>query len=339
MKIAFWLPHLKISGGTRISLGYADALSRRGHDVSVVVVNPNPPRRFLSNLFRLKPRWQRGLRARVVRVASWGVAPDAEIVIADSWRVTQDFLLSGNPAYGVEFIQHDERLYHGNPEQVAAVYRSSLRKVVVATWLRDMLGRDFGQEALVLLNPIDRSLFFPVPVRRDIDTTRILVLDHDYVWKGTAEGVAIVLRLKERYPHIRLVMFGVRRTTNAMYADEYHFAPPQERLRELYSSCDIYLCPSWDEGSGLPSMEAMLCGAALVTYDNGGSRDYAMDGETAFVAAHRDQEDLSRKLEIAVSSPELRLRIAAAGATKIKSLPHWDEQVAQLENILASVCK
>ena len=66
----------------------------------------------------------------------------------------------------------------------------------------------------------------------------------------------------------------------------------------------IYLCPSWDEGLGMPSMEAMACGSALVTYDNGGSRDYAHDGETALVAPRRDLPALvgalGRILEIAV---------------------------------------
>jgi len=44
----------------------------------------------------------------------------------------------------------------------------------------------------------------------------------------------------------------------------------------------------------MPAMEAMACGAALLTYDNGGCRDYARDGETALVARRRDVDDLAR---------------------------------------------
>ena len=46
----------------------------------------------------------------------------------------------------------------------------------------------------------------------------------------------------------------------------------------------------------MPSMEAMACGAALVTYDNGGCRDYARDGETALVAPRRDVAALAAAL-------------------------------------------
>src|SRR5207248_9510983 len=93
---------------------------------------------------------------------------------------------------------------------------------------------------------------------------------------------------------------------------EFHESPAQDRLAALYSSADIYLCPSWDEGLGMPRMEAMACGAALVTYDNGGCRDYARDGETALVARRRDVGDLAVKLELLASDPALRARIAAA---------------------------
>ncbi|NIQ00714.1 MAG: glycosyltransferase, partial [Nitrospinaceae bacterium] len=38
---------------------------------------------------------------------------------------------------------------------------------------------------------------------------------------------------------------------------EYHYRPTGKTLNEVYTSCDIYLCPSWYEGLGMPAMEAM----------------------------------------------------------------------------------
>jgi hypothetical protein len=40
----------------------------------------------------------------------------------------------------------------------------------------------------------------------------------------------------------------------------------------------------------MPAMKSMAGGAALATYDNGGCRDYARDGETALVAPTRTRE-------------------------------------------------
>jgi glycosyltransferase involved in cell wall biosynthesis len=81
----------------------------------------------------------------------------------------------------------------------------------------------------------------------------------------------------------------------------------------------------------MPSMEAMACGAALVTYDNGGCRDYARDGETALVARRRDVDELAGKLERMATDAPLRGRIAAAGMAFVTTAFDWDRAVARLE--------
>ena len=70
----------------------------------------------------------------------------------------------------------------------------------------------------------------------------------------------------------------------------------------------------------MPPMEAMACGAALVTYDNGGCRDYARDGETALVAKRRDVDDLAAKLEQLAAEP------AAASASGGGRAPRWSRR-------------
>ena len=86
----------------------------------------------------------------------------------------------------------------------------------------------------------------------------------------------------------------------------------------------------------MPPMEAMACGAALVTYDNGGCRDYARDGETALVARRRDVADLAARLELLASDPALRARIAAAGRRLVTTAFDWDRAVARLETLFAA---
>ena len=144
-------------------------------------------------------------------------------------------------------------------------------------------------------------------------------------------GLTAIERVKLRVPGLRLVGFGLKPPRRPERWDEYHVNPPQGQLAALYSGCDVYLCPSWDEGLGMPPMEAMACGAALVTYDNGGCRDYARDGETALVAKRRDVDDLAAKLERVASEPELRARLSAAGARLITTAFDWDRSVERME--------
>jgi glycosyltransferase involved in cell wall biosynthesis len=162
------------------------------------------------------------------------------------------------------------------------------------------------------------------------------MLHHEYAWKGVADGLEAVRRVRARVPALRLVGFGVKRPRAPVPYDEFHENPPQEQLAALYSGSDIYLCPSWDEGLGMPPMEAMACGAALVTYDNGGCRDYARDGETALVAPRRDVGALAAQLERLATDAALRARIAAAGTAFVTTAFDWDRAVARLEGLFAA---
>jgi glycosyltransferase involved in cell wall biosynthesis len=336
MKISFWMPHTKLAGGTRVTLNYADSLAQLGHDVVVVVQSKGYFRRSLGNLFGKKPDWYPHLHAKIQRVKNWRDAEhiSSDVVIADSWLVARELIRSNSQAVKFHLIQHDERLYHGAPEEVSKVYASlGLQKIVVSSWVKEILKNDFGVSAHLLLNSIDRTLFHPV-TKDAHDEARILLLDHPYEWKGTKEGVEMVIELKKKYPNIRLLGFGARAKNPEVSFDEYYHNLPQEKLAWLYSQADIFLCPSWDEGFGLPSLEAMASGTAVVTYDNGGSRDFAFDGKTAMVAKRRNKQDLKEKLETLVKNPALRDSIAKQGYNFVQTMPTWKEQTARLEAIL-----
>jgi phosphatidylinositol alpha-1,6-mannosyltransferase len=74
-----------------------------------------------------------------------------------------------------------------------------------------------------------------------------------------------------------------------------------------------------------------------VTYDNGGSRDYARDGETALVAPRRDVPALAQALGRLLADHGLRARIAAAGLAFVQTTFDWDRAVSRLETVLAGL--
>ena len=242
------------------------------------------------------------------------------------------------PRCGAKFylVQHYESLYHGDPAVVDATYRLPLEPIVISTWLRDVLRERFGREAEVIVTPVDRALFRRVPVTVTTARPRVLMLHHEYAWKGVADGLAAVTAARPRVPGLSLVGFGVKLPRQALPYDEFHANPPQGALAALYSGCDVYLCPSWDEGLGMPPMEAMACGAALVTYDNGGCRDYAVDGETALVAPRRDVDALTAALARMATDAPLRARLAAAGCARVTTAFDWERAVVRLEARLAA---
>jgi glycosyltransferase involved in cell wall biosynthesis len=278
------------------------------------------------------------LRASVRWVSEWSPAcvPDGDAIVATAWQSVETAAAAPDSAgRKFYFIQHFESLYHGDAARVDATYRTSLRKIVISTWLADVMARRFDSPAAVIVTPVDPTLFHPVAVDED-GTLRVLMLFHEYPWKGVAEGIEAFQRVRARHPNAALVGFGIKPPKEPLPFAEFHANLPQERLAWLYSRCPIYLCPSWDEGLGMPSMEAMACGAALCTYDNGGSRDYAIDGRTAVVAPRRNLDALASGLTRLLDDAELRRRVGRDGQDFVRTQFDWERATARLESILAA---
>ena len=270
-------------------------------------------------------------------VPDWTPAhlPDGDALIATAWQSAEPVADApdrcGRKFY---FIQHYESLYHGAAPRVDATYRLPLRKIVISTWLAEIMATRFDSPAEVIVTPVDPALFHRVPGEQGDGLLRILMLHHEYEWKGVVDGIEAVTRVKARHSDLRLVGFGLKAPRKELPYDEFFEDLPQDRLAWLYSRCPIYSCPSWDEGLGMPSMEAMTCGAALCTYDNGGCRDYAIDGRTALVATRRDVGALASALSRLVDDADLRERIAREGQEFVSTRFTWEGATARLEALL-----
>jgi glycosyltransferase involved in cell wall biosynthesis len=338
LRITILCPHLRIAGGVRAILTYADRLARRGHDVELRVPAKSGLRAWWRNVRSEGSTFVPDLAARVRWVGRWRPErlPDADVLLATAWQ-SAPVVAAAGARCGEKFylVQHYESLYHGQAERVDATYRLPLRKIVISTWLRDVMRERFGAAAEVLVTPVDPRLFHPVPDAAPPGPPRVLMLHHEYPWKGVADGMAAVARARRRGAELVLVGFGARAPRDPLPYDEFHENPPQEALARLYAGCAVYLCPSWDEGLGMPAMEAMACGTALVTYDNGGSRDYARDGETALVARRRDIDDLAAGLERLIADPALRRRLARAGHELVTRAFDWDTAVERIERLFS----
>lgn len=337
MKISFLVPHFKLSGGMVVVMTYARFLAEKGHDVCLYTRSKNKIRRFLANHLNLKkPDWVKSNKIKFKRISSFNDNNISSGDISVAFNLyTADCLNNLSKKVGKKFFstQHDEGLFHFNQKYANQVYQQPVKKIVVSTWLREILKNKYNTNSDIVLNTVDRKIFYPRQVNRLQKTIRILLLHHNLEWKGTNEGVEMVEKLQKKYPNVRLVIFGARAKKIDIPNAEYYYRPIGEKLAGLYSSCDIFLCPSWYEGFGLPSLEAMACKCAVATYDNGGSRDFAFDNRTAMVARQGDKIELMNKLEMLIKDRELRNRIADGGYGFAQKLPIWEKQVDKLEQI------
>lgn len=337
MKITFLATHLKINGGNRIILTYANLLSGMGHQVTVVALTNGKVRRLIKNIIRVKPGWIPKFVPNVLWVKDYSESniPNADVVVATAWQ-SAGSVASYGAQKGKKFYLslHYESLYHGAPELVDPTYRLPLTKIVPSSWLQKIIKDKFQSDSHVIVIPVDLGLFRFLPEYRKPAPIRIMMLNHTYAWKGTKIGLDVFRKIKADLPDIQLVMFGVRnKKFNDPICNEYHFNPKQNDLAKIYSSCHIYVCTSEYEALGMPAMEAMACKCAAVTFDTGGSSEYAIDGKTAFVAKHNDVADLEAKLRLAISNEKLREEISQRGYDFIRDNFDWSDAADKMAKI------
>lgn len=352
MKITFLTPHINISGGVKIILEYSDRLTKKGHQVTIICPQPILarekvknipliyPKRAIMNLLKIKPDWIE-VAADIKYVPSWDekYIPDADIVVATAWQTAlyvNDY--SKRKGKKIYLIMHYEKLFHAsNMEELAdETYRYSFKKIVISTWLKKIMKQKYNSNSYLIVTPVGFDQFYPIrSVYRQ--NKRICMLHHGSAWKGVDDGITAFKVAKRRYPNLELVMFGVQNNQFEISC-EYYKSPVKSKLREIINSCDIFVCPSWKEGLGMPSMEAMACKCALLTTDNGGCRDYAIHNKTALVSPPKNPEALAENLIRLLEDEKLLTTIAQNGYEHIKQFT-WDKAVDKMEKVFLEELK
>lgn len=324
MIVSFGYPTTaRYSGGIAALFEYADGLARRGHEVHMIHGPALPDTiRHIDELtwFRFEP----GVAHHVVASLDDPSLPAADVVF---------------PGDAPSRLGHPAVLIQGYKLLSAAMERPAFRapcpKVCVARWLVDV-GVAWG-------SPREQMLHVPLGIDHDLFQVRTPLDDRDvdvamlystHPVKGGDDGIAALEEVRRRRPDLRVALFGILKPSGDVPEwATYHHAPSQTDLAELYGRARILVQPSRREGFGLIAVEGMASGCALVTTDNGGSRDYADDGRTAVVVPPRAPAALADAIDALLDDEPRRLRLAQAGAEHVRRFD-WDVAAERLEGHL-----
>jgi glycosyltransferase involved in cell wall biosynthesis len=314
MKVTFVLPTAGLQGGIRVLAIYAERLRRRGHEVTVVS-HPSTMllRRKVKSLL-LGRGWPRNqLQAshfdgidvahRVlerVRAVVDADVPDADVVVATYYQTAYSVLnLSRRKGAKAFFIQNYE-MEDGKPNpKLDATWRMPIHKIVISKWLVKIAQEKFGDTMVSHVpNSVDLDQFHAAPRgKRPMPTVGLLYATS---WmKGCRTSLKALKQVATALPSLRLICFGAEHPGFDLrlprYA-EFHYRPQQNKLRDLYAQCDVWLCGSAREGFHLPPLEAMACRCPVVSTRVGGPVDIIEEGVNGHLVDIGDANGLSDRL-------------------------------------------
>ncbi len=358
MKINFILPIVSMNGGDRVIAIHAKALAERGHDVRLVSVPqsevplsrkirslvrgrgwPGPPKKLKSFYDAIELPHNIIERSRPIVDSD---VEDGDIVVATWWE-TAEWVHALSPSKGkkAHFIQHHEVFDYVPVDRVKAVLRSpSLAKITISKWLMDVLVDEYGiKERWLVPNSVDTEQFF-APPREKGDPPTVGVLYSPVPWKGVARSFRVIERVRERFPDLRIMTFGVEPPADFLPLPRdttFHRNPPQSEIRNLYAACDVWLCGSDSEGFGLPVLEAMACRCPVVSSAVGGPLDIVREGHNGYLAPIGDEETLVRGLLRVLQLEPDRWRAMSDAAYETAVSYTWDDATELLERALTEI--
>lgn len=354
MRIAFVLPAVNMSGGTRVIGIYARELERRGHTVTLVSPPPKPipfPHKikrwiegnsWFSEAERRKSHLDgSGLDHRVLdrwRPVVDDDVPDADVVIATWWETAEWVnALSSNKGAKVYFVQHHEVFPYLPVERARATYLLKFHKIVIARWLRDVMLSEYGDASVDLVpNSVDKNQFFAgTRAKQRVPTAGFLY--SNVAFKGVDVTLAALAKARRSIPHLRILSFGSERPSASLpllEKTDFVFSPVQDRIRDLYSSCDVWVTASHSEGFNLPAMEAMACRTPVVSTKTGWPEEAIETGLNGVLVDVDDEDALARAIEWVVTRQAEDWQALSLNAYKTVEDSSWGASTVLFEAAL-----
>jgi glycosyltransferase involved in cell wall biosynthesis len=330
LRVAYLLPFTGMTGGTQIQIEQSNHLAAKGHDVLVYS-------------HAQKPTWIE-CKTRYFQIPAecniYEIVPKVDVVIAGYWDLVVDALKIDAPVK-YHFAQGDFDIFEFDkmePSQkhiITSAYQLPVRILTVSGIMNQKINELFGRASTIIPNAIDKTIFYPSGKSgMENSPLEILLVGSDTIrFKGHDTILGALFGLKALGYSFKinwLTQLPLKNSYKSLGMDiKQYIAPSREQIGNIYRKCDIYICGSKYESFGLPPLEAMSCGVTVVTSDNGGIRDYAVDEYNSLIYEPGNVRMLVNKLQKLFDCPELRKTLKINGLLTSKKYS-WNKSVAIL---------
>ncbi len=357
LRVNFLVHNPDLGGGDRVIAIYAKYLQTNGHAVSVSALKAPKlsliarAKHFLrtgkdlSTGFTTTHFDNAGVKISVVENKPYlddHDVPDGDVLIATFWK-TAEWANNMSAAKGAKtyFIQgYEARFPYAPAERVYETYRAPLKKIVISNWLDELMREKFRSAPIAkVANSVDAAQFH-APPRQKNKTPCVGFLYSDSTNKGVDVTLKAIELLQQNQPDLKIISFGSSQVSRALPLPkncDFHHKPAQDKIRDLYAQCDVWMCGSRFEGFHLPPMEAMACRCPVVSTAVGGPEDVIENGVQGHIVPKEDSKALAEKTLAILQSSDADWRRMSDAAYETATRYSWDDAGALFEAALYEI--
>ena len=192
---------------------------------------------------------------------------------------------------------------------------------------------------------VETDVFYPRPGARERlgispDECMALFVGHLRPDNGPENALRAVARAARANPRLRLHVVGdgpqkarLHELAGELGVDQavtWHGWRKLDELPELFSAADLFVFPRLSAVTPRVLLQAMACGAPVVTSAIGGLDELVRDGETGLLADPRDVESLAATVLRLAEDRQLAESLAARARRFVVEQLSWDAVVREL---------
>jgi glycosyltransferase involved in cell wall biosynthesis len=348
--ITFLLPYAgkEPIGGFKVVYEYANRLVKGGYNVAVIYpasllfkerslgIKIRSILRYvyykLTGDYKCKSWF--ALDKRVKEKAVWCLAekfvPKSDIFICTAVETSEYLVKYGRITNERKFylIQHFEAWFFSE-ERVKRSYHLTLRKIVIAEWLEDLVHAE-DEDCTLIHNGFDFDYFKKTIDFEQRDKYRVAMLYHILKWKGCEDAFEALALVKRKHPELKVNLYGFPDRPKDLPAwYDYYQKPDKKTFNQVYNEASLFISASHGEGFALTPPEAMMCGCALAVTDIGGFSVVCKQNETALLSPVHRPDLLAANICQLIEDNALRLRLAHTANIFIQSFT-WENAYEKL---------
>jgi glycosyltransferase involved in cell wall biosynthesis len=187
-----------------------------------------------------------------------------------------------------------------------------------------------------LVHPaINHSVFKRKEIELNRSKITICLIARKHPWKGLITFINVFNSFTEEVRNNLKVTLISHDDLSSFNISDMNIVKPtsDEEIADVYNNSDIFISTSWWEGFGLPPLEAMACGCAVITSRSGGVDEYAIDNNNCLMYAPKNEKELTEQIIKLIFDKNLRHKLSSNGIITAKTFS-WEKSAKQLMKII-----